>query len=365
MRLALAGFVALGCGCKSILGIESGVVGEREDARTDDANDADTIDSVIDVPPPDARTCFGTFQQICLDETPEPELHITALTTIDSLLFQCSETQTIGGVDLCIVSAEQITVDAGAQLATAGLRFVVLVASEKITIAGTLDSWSAGSTTCPTAQGGVGGGGAGGSFGALGGVGGGAQGTPPSAAATTITTFRRGCRGDEGGSDAQGGDGGLGGSGIFLVAPSIQLTSTARINASGYGGSGGNNDRGGGGGGSGGLVVLDAETLAIDTGAVVIATGGGGGGGGGGGMAPSGTRATTGSPTSPGQGAPGNAAASGDGGDGGLQAAGDMGEPGVNGRGGGGGGGGTGVILVTAPSPTISGTVIPTQRAPF
>lgn len=357
MKLACVAVLAL-AGCKGILGIESGVVGDR-DARIDDAAD----DGDVDGPPPDARTCFGTFQQICLTDEPPETYQATNATVVDTLLA-CTDARTIDGVDVCIRSAKHIVVAAGASITTVGNRFLVLVASEDITIAGTLDTWGAGSTTCTTAQAGMASGGAGGSFGALGGAGNGASRTTPKPVPATITTFRKGCRGDDGGSDTQGGGGGEGGPGIFLVAPSIHLTSTARINASGYGGGGGNNDRGGGGGGSGGFIVLDSDTLQVDASAVVIALGAGGGGGGGGGTAQTGMRATTNLPIVAPAGGLGNAGASGDGGDGGVQAEGGMGGLGTNGRGSGGGGGGTGVIFVTAQNPTINGVVVPTPRAP-
>ncbi len=349
----------LGSGCKNLLGIESGVVA---DGNAGDGPDDSGIpfDAPIDMPI-DARTCFGTFQQICLTQPVPDTFHVTTATPITT----CTETQTVGGVDICIRSAKHIVVNAGASINTLSAAFVVLVATEDIVLNGTLDLWNSGSTTCATPQGGFAGGGPGGSFGGLGGVGTGViVNTQPTPVPTTITTFRRGCAGSKGGSDAQGGDGGAGGSGIFLVSPSIHLTSTARINASGNGGAGGTNDRGGGGGGSGGFVLFDSETLQIDAGAIVLAVGGGGGGGGAAGTAMSGTRATTIDGAMPGQGGRGNAAASGDGGDGGLQGAGMPGGLASNNRGSGGGGGGTGVIFATALNPANNGTVAPTLRAP-
>ena len=345
-------------GCKGILGIESGVVADANgsDAPLDEApgNDAPTID---------ARTCFGTYEQVCLTQLPTIPMTVTSTTLLDTTA--CPDPRTIDGVDVCIWSATRIDVMTGGRLETAGPRFAVLVATEEISIAGTLDSWVAGTTTgCMTAQGGIQGGGAGGSFGTLGGMGGGAQGTVPNPAPTTIDTFRRGCPGDEGGSNALGGDGGLGGSGIFLIAPSIRIANGARINASGDGGGGGTNDRGGGGGGSGGLVVFDSDTLEIETNTVVLAVGGGGGGGGGAGLAMAGTRANPNVHPMRGVGGMGDCGPCGSGGDGGTTSTGVMGDLGTNGRGSGGGGGGTGVIIVTATAPTITGTVTPSARAP-
>ncbi len=358
----------LGSGCKNILGLESGVVGTSDGAIGDDdatsdgpPGDAD-VDAMIDVMP-DARTCFGAFQQICLTQ-PVPD---TLAITITTVVTTCSETQTINGVPVCIRSAKHISVGSGATLQTTGAALVVLVATEDITIAGTLDGWNAGAPSCGNNDAtGSGTGGPGGSFVAQGG-GGGAGGSGGAAMAAlaaepTITKFRRGCSGGDGGSAAPpGGPGGLAGTGIFLVAPTIHLASTALINASGYGGAGGDNDRGGGGGGSGGLVVLDSDTLLIDAGARVLALGGGGGGGGGNaGTAADGTRSTS---STPGMGGHGGAGASGDGGNASLST-GMSGGPGGNGHGGGGGAGSVGAILATATTPTNNGTVAPALRAP-
>jgi hypothetical protein len=358
VRLACV-VIALLAGCKGILGIESGVVG---DGGMD--SDIDDVIPPVDVAV-DARTCFGTFQQICLSQPPPDIFQVTTSMVLDSAT-QCTETQTFNGMVLCIQSAKHIVVNAGVTIGSLGDRYLVFVGTEDITIEGTIDSWTAGPSGCTTQQGGVSAGGAGGSFGTAGGNGS-PIGTQPRPAATTITTFRRGCDGDPGGSDTQGGNGGDAGSGIFLVSPSIHLKSGARINASGWGGYGGNNDRGGGGGGSGGFILFDSERLQIDAGAVAIALGGGGGGGGGAGLAEHGKRASaTLMPIVAGEGGAGDAAASGDGGDGASTGNGQNGGFGSNGRGSGGGGGGTGVIFATAlPSAIVnSGTVVPPIRQP-
>ena len=343
-------------GCKGILGIESGVLG----------NDAD-IDAPIDAPIDmivDARTCFGTFQPICLTQMPPDVLQVTENKDFDAIA-DCTESESGLMNDVCVVAAKHIIVNAGVTIGSRGSRFIVFVGTEDITINGTIDAWNAGTTSCITQQGVIGSGGAGGSFGTVGGNGS-ANGTQPRPAVTTVTTLRRGCPGDRGGSGALGGVGGTAGSGIFLVSPSIVLQANARINASGCGGLGGENDRGGGGGGSGGFVLFDSDELAIDAGAVVLSLGGGGGGGGGTTgtrIGDDGTRAST-SPLLPGVGGEGNSAASGDGGDGSTGGAGMNGGLGTNQRGSGGGGGGAGIIMLTAATPVIDGTVAPMWRRP-
>lgn len=360
MRLAVVGLV-LATGCKGILGIETGVV---SDASASDADaDADTTPADVLA---DARTCFGTFQPIC----PVQPVADTVVVTSASLAA-CTDRQTVGGVAVCVVAARHVTVDQDVVVGTSQGPFVVLVATEDMTISGILDGWTGGvetATDCPPNDAtGAGSGGPGGSFGSKGGSGGSGSGnivTPSALAATTIPTFRRGCSGGNGGSAAPpGGTGGEGGSGIFLVAPTLHLTSTARINASGTGGGGGSNDRGGGGGGSGGLIVLDAETLQIDSGAIVVAAGGGGGGGGGAGTAQSGGRTTASLPITGGRGGAGGAAAAGDGGVGSITIApGQDGQSGSNSRAGGGGGGGVGAIVVTAVAPMLAGTLVPAPQ---
>ncbi|MFN0253585.1 MAG: hypothetical protein ACKV2T_42350 [Kofleriaceae bacterium] len=358
MRLAPIAMSVL-TGCKGILGIENGVV--SGDAALVDA----TSDALIDVPP-DTRTCWGTFQPICPMPVPTDVYAVSGFTVFDTL-FQCPSIETIGGVEVCVKAARVITIAPGTTFQTVGSRHLVLVATEQMTIGGTLDGWGGAASSCNTVNAtGTGAGGPGGSLLVFGGDGGASlsAGTNPGAVVPAISTFRRGCPGGNGGSmSPPGGSGGAGGSGIFLVSPSIRITSSARINASGSGGVGGDNDRGGGGGGSGGVIVFDTEALTIEAGAIVVALGGGGGGGGGAGQGIAGTRAGAIMPVAPGLGGSGNAGASGDGGDATL-AIGNDGGTATNGRGGGGGGGAVGVILTTTTNVMNNGIVMPALLSP-
>ncbi len=343
-------------GCKNILGIDDPtLVG---DGGTDTTG-TDTIS--------DAAPCIGTFARVCLTE-PIPQ---TIDYTADTALNACDDLRLVDGVELCVVAAEHIHVAFGATVQTAQVDPIfVFVATSDIEVAGTLDYWNAGPD--PVCNGGVANapnGGAGGSFGTTGGRGGpkGSGGTEILPGSVVVpTTIRKGCAGGRGGNS--GGLGGAAGGAIVLMAPTIHLASTARINASGGGGIGAlTGQRGGGGGGSGGLVVLDSTVLDIDVGAVVIAIGGGGGEGAGqtsGGF--DGARGIAADPVVAAAGGGNMTGTAGDGGDGGTVGDGIIGQhaAGDPDNGGGGGGGGTGVIYVTSAAPTIMGAVVPAARPP-
>ena len=237
-----------------------------------------------------------------------------------------------------------IAINAGVSLASPGLP-VILIASESITVAGTI---SAGGYPGSGATGGVGGGvnsayvalrsqggasgatGAGSSsqnegpnanfgprqFGGGGGAGGASGSTHGGAAAGPAAPFMNldwagflplggipglvvigdngaltlpsiaygGSAGAGDGSNA-GGGGGAGGNLILLLAPKISITSSASLDVrggNGANGTGGN--AGGGGGGGGGLIHAHALSLSVSSGASLLTTGGQGGQGSGSGQ---------------------------------------------------------------------------------
>lgn len=273
-----------------------------------------------------------------------------------------------GAVEHCVIAGEQIRITG--PVTVTGSKALVLVATDTITITGTLDAASkrnasapyvniqtgagaaslgAGTCNAPTTVG-IDGGGAGGTFVAKGGKGAGIPGTGESGEPQTTLALRGGCPGQNGaGAEASRGAGGQGGGALYLIANAvIDIKGGGRINASGEGGHPGlGNDAGGGGGGSGGLIGLDAPTI-MNAG-IVFANGASGGEG-----ADSNGAATAGFPgPEPNDERPSAQADGGcDGGAGGAGGAGGSdpspptGSPGVSANfdGGGGGGGGTGVI---------------------
>lgn len=347
-----------------------------------------------DGPPPDtAPGCYGSglVRDVCLMPAPMTALTIATDRAVNTAMVGGANCDTIiaqpgGGASLCLIAARTIAIASNAQLTARGPNPLLLVATETMTIDGTIDVSSrlnvsipgAGAdTTCASPAGknatafdGAGGGGAGGSFGTKGGNGGTGR-TPNNAtpggiapAAQVPTTLRGGCAGGRGGeADGGGGDGagGAGGGAVYLIA-GISLSITGTINASGSGGAPGVAGQyamgGAGGGGSGGMIGLDAPSITVT--GTVFANGGGGGGGGGD------------EPQRPGQ--PGSSpttalipAAGGSGGNGGGGRGGqgsvltDPGDTGNNGIGpycsGGGGGGGAGVIRVFGVPPGSLGGV--------
>ncbi|MGE5183652.1 MAG: hypothetical protein ACM31C_16385 [Acidobacteriota bacterium] len=331
-------------------------------------------DAGVDAPDSGSNDlCYGSgLVQACFAATPSGTKTYTTNTTINT-----DDTSTCMAVTSssawCVIAAQTIDVDAGATLTAHGSRPLVLVATQSISISGTLDVSSrrggtpgagadAAGCNAGTAPSAAGGGGAGGSFGGQGGNGGARfDGSAGGIAGGALvpTALRGGCKGQDGGGTT-GGAGGAGGGGVYLIASTSIFVSGA-IDASGAGGTTAtNNSSGGGGGGAGGYIGL--ESPSVQNSGSIFANGGGGGEASG-----STTAGTNGSdPTAPGTPAPGGSLGSTNGGDGGDGAAGatltggtgTMGNTG-GGAGGGGGGGGGGGILHVQPSATLGGQSSP------
>ena len=263
--------------------------------------------------PVDGQECFGGPLRVCRHPPPDQTLALPAtIDTDDDCQFTFDQTAT-GGPTLCGFAATTITID---DTVATGSRGLLLVASDSITITGTLDISStrngatgagADSPACTTAgpggqDNGGGSGGAGGSFLGKGGDGGeGDQndsgppaGSRPGGKAGDVQAFvfvRGGCPGAKGGDGTGGNHGGgasHGGGAVYLIAGNtISIASNGAVFASGSAGLAADPESGGGGGGSGGLIGFDAMTLTID-GTVAANGGAGGGGGSGGGMGQSG-----------------------------------------------------------------------------
>lgn len=269
--------------------------------------------------------------------------------------------------DACFVVAANITVGSTSLLQVTGSRPLVLLASDKITIAGTLDvashlgaatggpgtpdpACTAG--TAPGTDSSGGGGGAGGTFIGKGGNGGGGNGANNGGAAanapiTSPMYLRAGCSGQNGAAGGGGGEGGHGGGAVYLIAGNEINLSGGRVNASGAAGSTGSTRGGGGGGGSGGMIVLAATTITTDDNTIMIANGGGGAGGANTGSAGSDPVLST--PLVGGLGGTtGGGCGTNTGGGGQASNAVGPGGPGPSNCGGGGGGGGIGLIQSSA-----------------
>jgi hypothetical protein len=333
----------------------------------------------------DARACWDIGMSVCFTTPPSGSLTLSgALDTTAGAM--CSSMFS----DDCVIAAETITIAASTSFTVTGTRPLVLAATDRLTIAGTLDVASHVATpalsgpgaaiaacgqfaSIPDTNGTDGtGGGAGGSFGGVGEAGGSnASGAHGGGKAPAIPgkEFRAGCRGQDGANPAATfGLGGAGGGATYLIGgTAIEITGT--VNASGAGGLGGectdpcNNTtsgkaHGGGGGGTGGMVVLDSPSIS-NTG-VIFADGGGGGEGashtqsGLSGTDPTGTAAAAGGDRGSFNGGVGGA---------GAHATinptpGGEGSSSLGGAGGGGGGGGAGKIVVYGG--TLTGAVSPT-----
>jgi hypothetical protein len=352
------------------------------------------VDSGMDGARPDtAPGCFGAgiVHDVCLMPAPTIDVMIAGDRTINTATVGSGNCDSImaqsGGPSLCMITGRTITIASASRLIGVGPNPLVLVASDTITVTGTIDVASrlsslnpgAGAdTTCGSPAGnsasefeGAGGGGAGGSFGTRGGNGGTGrspnQATPgaQSSAAQSPTALRGGCSGGQGGAASGGGGngvGGFGGGSVYVIAGSMIAISGA-INASGSGGGPGtdglNASGGAGGGGSGGMIGLDAPTI-TSTGEI-FANGGSGGGGGGDMPDRHGQPGST--PTAASIAAPGGAGGNGGGGKGGngsvLTTAPLSGNNGTNPYcSGGGGGGGAGVIRVFGVSASALGGVV-------
>jgi hypothetical protein len=252
--------------------------------------------------------CWGTDINVCV--RPAATMPRTLAGTLDTGSM-CDFVED----ELCVVAGTDVTIG---NLRATGPRPLVVVASGKLVVAGTLDAAShRGSTNGPgvgaanamcvlgaapsyapsgTGTGGGGGGGAGGTFLHAGGAGG------PSVASALVgmpgsalaATFRAGCQGQNGGiknGSTLVAPGGNGGGAVYLIAGS-ELEVMGVINASGAAGDGGKcvcapttsatdlqnaESYGGAGGGSGGAIVLEAPAIAIKQDSFVFADGGGGG----------------------------------------------------------------------------------------
>ena len=250
--------------------------------QASDAGVADTL----------SGTCYGTGLVVaCFDAVPTGTLMLGGNQPINTDTDARCATTT-NAVAACVLAAESITVANGFFAAT-GSRPLVLVATQTISITGTLTASSfrqfdivgAGADmpgctagAAPTGSSG----GAGGSFGGMGGNGA-VAGTAASAgmagASFVPTTLRGGCSGQDG-ADAVAplgpGAKGRGGGALYLIAnTSITIAGTLSANGSGGTGGGTGDSAGGGGGGSGGFIGLDTPSLMV-TGSV-LANGGGGG----------------------------------------------------------------------------------------
>ncbi len=341
-----------------------------------------TVDTAVD-PLVDAPQCFGAgFGKLCLSTAPTAPLVLDG--TFDTGSGACTEV--IDGN--CVLAGTTVSIANGADFTARGDRPLVVVASDTLTIQGTLSvashrgqpsgaGVSAATCAAPTAaenDGGGGGGGAGGSYQGTGGTGGtgdtndnnlsgGDAKGGTAAAAITPTSVRAGCAGGRGGDGTTGspGNAGAGGGAVYLIA-GTQITIDGVVDAGGAGGSAPNGgSQGGGGGGSGGLIGLDAPTITVT--GTVAANGGSGAGGSGtnnnAGPGRDGTASTS-------QSSGGNAGTGGGGGGSGGAGSGDAtadGGGGGSGPGGGGGGGGSAGYVLFEGSLGSGGTFSPAATA--
>jgi hypothetical protein len=340
--------------------------GDAAEGPGSDATDGPVaIDGAIDVAS-DSRACWGTgIAQVCF-ATSQPTGTVTLSGALNTTTSSLCATDVVGAeaANWCVIAGTDVTVTS-AGLAATGNKVLVLLATNALTIDGTLDVAShrggnlgagAGLGTCNAGTApGAPGGGAGGSFGDLGGDGSGTGKGTTGAKPAAPTAVRSGCEGQPGNGPTPGARG-RGGGAVMLVADAV-LQGAGTINASGASGGGGTpgsgNASGGGGGGSGGMIVLAAPSITLS--GLVFANGGSGGEG-------SGTGSGTGNPGTDPTGAAaatggnGGSSSGGDGGDGGAAGATTGGPGGTATNGGGGGGGSVGIVRVlgTAASATFS-----------
>ncbi len=362
------------------------------------AADAAIIDTVSSDAGPDAppRLCYGAgTYAFCLPTAPVTPLVLpdnTLINTDTDTRCKAAPAQWLaaGQPPACFIEASSINM---INVSVSGMKPLVLVAANTITIDGTLDVASRrdplkigpGSPwiDCPAfvsapqgdpddGNSGGAGGGAGASFMTAGRNGGpGDQANNPGGTAFPMAamgpvTLRAGCAGQSGGTGdgSNGGVGGAGGGAVFVVAGNaITFGAAGAINASGSGATEPGDQAGGGGGGSGGMVVLYSNAISAAAGARIIANGGGGSSGANnGGGVPGGDPALA-SPTTPAVqvGSPCGGCGVGGAGFAGTTPA-TIGGDGDDGRSGGGGGGGGGFIvankpltnIVTSPAATIT-----------
>lgn len=394
MRRALVLLIAV-VGCRSELN-PAYCAAHPTDTRCtpiDARGDAD-IDADENVTP---AICLGTQPyQVCLRDLPTSDTpitqniatgsNLTCLKTVQEPIGWAAE----GQPDACFVVGQNVTV--AGTLTVKGARPLVIVATDTVTITGTLDlsakrgNFNTGSpppgfsaagcapfTTTATNSATGGGGGAGGSLGTKGGNGGagdnGASGAGLALDVPPPSVLHAGCMGGAGGTgDGMGTAtmitaGGWGGGAIYVLAQNkIVLSSGTVINASGAAGDAGSHRTGGGGGGSGGMIMLIAPAFDVGTNTFVYANGGGGASGG--------TTSNDGKNGSdpgsnPTQQAAGGVLASAGAGGAGYAATIDAapGGLGPTGNGGGGGGGGAGLI-VASQALTPNAVVSPPSQQP-
>jgi hypothetical protein len=363
MRVCGLALVLGGCGFAVAPGGGGG--GGAPDASSVDTLPDAAVDAAIDafVEP----VCLGTFIRVCV--SPPAAVRTFAAEKIDTSTSQdCVPYTSTPMVSACVITGTSITIPA--TLTVTGGRPLILLATDEITVSGTLDGSSRDSATGPAADtgpcqanftnpttGAQGGGGWGGSFGGNGNNGGNSAGGGIGGIAATqgnVSTLTGGCAGSNGADNGIGSGAGARGhsGGALLLIAKEGITITGTINASGGGGEGASGGGGGGGGGSGGMIVLDART--VSTTGRCFANGGGGGEGASLVNGRDGNEST--SPATPGTGGSGQALGGGNGGNGAFGLTGSQpGTPGSNanplqgGSGGGGGGGGSvGVIKVFA-----------------
>jgi len=89
-----------------------------------------------------------TRSQLCLGQSirgcvPMPETAVTLSQTIDTgTSALCSTCSTTSGIDACVIAGRSISVAAGTTARVTGSRPLILIASQQITISGTLDAAS-------------------------------------------------------------------------------------------------------------------------------------------------------------------------------------------------------------------------------
>jgi len=336
----------------------------------------------------DDPTCFGPAgsYQICIQTVPTTPVTLAAGTLNTDTAANggsplCATTAPMGWTmnqpDACFVMGTTITIPTGTTVKATGPRPLVLLATDTLSIAGTLDvSSHIGASSGPASNvgcasfgpapvsGSGGGGGAGGGFMSIGGAGGtgnggasaGGSALGPSAPPAAL---RGGCDGQHGGGGGgvnNAGSVGHGGGAVYLLAGNLLDLTNGTIDASGSGGTGGDNFTGGSGAGAGGMIELSATTYTKNATTRLFANGGGGAGG-----ADSNSSGGSGAdPTAPAITTVANGGMGGGGGNGGKGFAGltqaTVGAPGGGNKGGGGGGGGGGFIQAKVVS--ITGTTL-------
>ncbi|MEO6418570.1 MAG: hypothetical protein ABIP39_04145 [Polyangiaceae bacterium] len=305
----------------------------------------------------------------------------------------CDATLSQGGgaPQLCIKKYSTVSISAGVKLTVTGARALVLVATDDMSIAGTIDFGGKGAAAGPGASTSDGTGGT--SAQSADGAGGGGHATLGAAGSSNIAAGAGGTAGTmfgvaslvpliggagggangAGGGGPQAAGGGGGGAAQLVSCKSFTLASTGVLQGGGGGGAGGPGSLlaavqagGGGGAGSGGAILIEAPAVTI---AGTIAANGGGGGGGG----LRGNLGTAGAAGQPGQDGKASTVAatggtsnaeSGIGGAGGVGATAPVvgAAPTVSTGSAGGGGGAVGIVRVNVRSghaPTITGTITP------